>query len=285
MSKVDFLTGSSETTVDWRRTNMNSELVASSLSSTLGPGYSVIREHWQFDAKSGDGSVPLNHVLKFQTFGEVCPLGTVLRQDSKVRLVATRNEDGTIKRAHLVRPGDLYLKDDDTKRVAHSEFWLALTRPFGPPGKRTPEDVPEQIKFMTEFELAPEDLGSRDIDDYRCEANGGKFLQETQMVVFHMDQSDQYRHFNTNKYMDKGLDLLSQKAHRVGANVGRMRFHEIIISFRKPFVPGDIADVDSDFVLHDDHFHGAVRFYHANDGTRNERISMAMETRGPLVDE
>ena len=282
---TDILTGTSETTVDWRRTNMNSELVTSSLTSTLGPGYSVIRKHWKFHAKEGDGTVPLNHILKFQTFGEVCPLETVLRQDLQVRLVATRNDDGTLKRGHLVLTGDLFIKDDDTRLVGRSEFWLALTRPFGPPGKRTPEDVPEDIKMMKEYELAEDDLGHRDIEDYRREANGGKLTQETQTVVFHMDQSDQYRHINTNKYMDRALDLLALQCHKAGGDVGRLRFHEITIYFRKPFVPGDVADVDSDFVLHKDSFHGAVRFYHSNDGTRSERISMALETRGPLIDD
>jgi hypothetical protein len=282
---VDVLTGTSETTVDWRRINMNSELVASSLTSTLGPGYSMIRKHWKFNAKEGDGTVPLNHILRFQTFGEPCPLGITLRQDSRVRLVATRNDDGTLKRGHLVLTGDLFKKDDDTKRVGRSEFWLALTRPFGPPGKRTPPDVPEGLKIMKEYKPAEDDLGSRDIEDYRCRANGGTLIQETQTVVFHLDQSDQYRHINTNKYMDRALDLLALQCHGAGGDVGHLRFHEITIYFRKPFVPGDVADVDSDFVLHKDSFHGAVRFYHSNDGTRSERISMALETRGPLVDD
>ena len=282
---VDILTGSSETTVDWRRTNMNSELVTSSLTSTLGPGYSVIRKHWKFNAKTGDGSVPLNHILRFQTFGEICPLETILRQDSQVRLVVTRNDDNTIKRGHLVLTGELYRKDDDTILVGRSEFWLALTRPFGPPGDRTPKEVPDGLKVMKEYQLAKDDLGSRDIEDYRCKANGGKIIHKTQPVVFHMDQSDQYRHINTNKYIDKGLDLLSHLCHEADGNVGQLRFHDITIYFRKPFVPSDIADVDSDFVLHKDSFPGAVRLYHANDGTRSERISVAMETRGPLIDE
>jgi len=280
---VDVLTGTSETTVDWRRINMNSELMAASLTSTLGPGYSVIRKHWKFNAKEGDGTVPLNHILRFQTFGEPCPLGTELRQNSQVRLVATRNDDGTLKRGHLVLTGDLYKKNDDTRRVGRSEFWLALTRPYGPPGNRTPTDIPEDIKILKEYEPVENDLGSRDIDDYR--ANGETLMQETQTVVFHMDQSDQYRHINTNKYMDRALDLLSLQCHKAGGDVGQLRFHEITIYFRKPFVPGDVADVDSDFVLNKNSFHGAVRFYHSNDGTRSERISMAMETRGPLVDD
>jgi acyl-ACP thioesterase len=175
----------------------------------------------------------------------------------------------------------LYKKDEDTKRIGRSEFWLALTRPYGPAGKRTPDDVPEGIKIMKEHEPTEDDLGSRDIEDYRV--NGETRIQETQTVVFHMDQSDQYRHINTNKYMDRALDLLGLQCHKAGGDVGRLRFHEITIYFRKPFVPGDVAEVDSDFVLHKDSFHGAVRFYHSNNGTRSDRISMAMETRGPLV--
>ena len=70
----------------------------------------------------------------------------------------------------------------------------------------------------------------------------------------------------------------------VGA-VGRLRFREITIYFRKPFVPGQAAEVELDFVEYPDRFHGAVRFYHSDgEGKRSERISVAMETCGPLTE-
>ena len=132
-----------------------------------------------------------------------------------------------------------------------------------------PSDVPAGLKFLREHELGEDDLLSRDIESYRCESNDEKVTHDTQPVVFHMDQSDQYRHINTGKYMDRVLDLLSLQYHKIGGDVGRLRFHEIVIHFRKPFVPGQVADAELDFVQHADRFHGAARFYHCNgDGTR-----------------
>ncbi len=81
------------------------------------------------------------------------------------------------------------------------------------------------------------------------------------------------------------VDWRMLNCHKIGGEVGRLRFREIAIYFRKPFVPGQAAEVDLDFVQHTDSFHGTVRFYHRNaDGTRSERISVAMETRGLLAD-
>ncbi len=281
---VDILTGTTECDVDWRMLNMNAELVASSLTTTFRPGlHTVLRPYWKFNVNSGDGVAPINHILKFETFGHRCPLGTKLRQESQIRLVTTRDDVRTLKRCHLVLTCQLFKEDS---LVGRSEFWLALTRPLAPPGERTPSDVSAGLKFLIEHALGEDDLLSRDIESYRCEGNDEKVTHDTQPVVFHMDQSDQYRHINTGKYMDRVLDLLSLQYHKIGGDVGCLRFHEIVIYFRKPFVPGQVADAELDFVQHADRFHGAVRFYHCNgDGTRSERISMAMETRGPLADD
>ena len=163
--------------------------------------------------------------------------------------------------------------------VGRSSGWRSAAA--SPPDERMPSDVPEGLKFLKEHELGEDDLLSRDIESYRCEGSGEKLTYDTQPVVFHMDQSDQYRHINTVKYMDRVLDLLSLQYHKIGGDVGRLRFHEIVIYFRKPFVPGQVADAELDFVHHKDGFHGAVRFYHCNgDGTRSERISMAMKRAG-----
>ena len=98
-----------------------------------------------------------------------------------------------------------------------------------------------------------------------------------------MDRSDIYRHINTAVYMNQAQDYLALLYHKVGGDAGRLRFREITIYFRKPFVPGQAAEVELDFVEYADRFHGAVRLYHSDgEGSRSERISVAMETRGPL---
>ena len=285
---IDFFEGSTDGGVDWRMLNMDAELITSSLSSTIGPGLrNVLNPHWKYGIDRGDGTVPINNILKFETFGQNCPLRTNLRQEYQVRLVATRNEDGTLKRGHVVMTCELFKRDADSRPLAgRAEFWMALTRPFAPPGERTPVDVPPDLAVLNEHEPTEKDLVSRDIESYRCLVPAdGTLLNDTRPLVFHMDQSDLYRHINTNKYMDRALDSLALLYHKSGGDVGRLRFHEITIYFRKPFVPGQGAEVELDFVEQTNQFQGAVRFYHCDkEGVRSERISMAMETRGPLLE-
>ena len=77
---LDFLEGVTEETVEWRMLNMDSELVTANLSRTIGPGlHSTLNPHWNYNVKRGDGVVPLNNILRFETFGVHCPLGTKLR--------------------------------------------------------------------------------------------------------------------------------------------------------------------------------------------------------------
>ena len=283
---LDFLEGVTEEVVEWRMLNMDSELVTAHLSRTIGPGiHSTLRSHWNFNAARGDGVVPLNNILRFETFGVHCPLGTKLRQETRLRLVTTRGENGKLERGHLVMTCELFRKDDDSqRRVGCAEFWMALTRPLAPRGQHRPTDVPEAIRFLKEHEATREDLVSRDIRSYRCEAaDDGKLFHETMPLVFHLDRSDIYRHINTSVYMNQAQDYLALLYHKVGGDAGRLRFREITIYFRKPFVPGQAAEVELDFVEYADRFHGAVRFYHSDgEGSRSERISVAMETRGPL---
>ena len=281
----DFLEGVTEETVEWRMLNMDSELVTANLSRTIGPGiHSTLDPHWNYNAKRGDGVVPLNNILRFETFGEHCPLGTKLRQETRLRLVTTRDEDGKLKRGHLAMNCELFNKDNFQRRVGRAEFWMALTRPLAPPGQHRPTDVPEAIRFLKEHEATERDLVSRDIESYRCQArDDGKTFHDTMPLVFHMDRSDIYRHINTAVYMNQAQDYLALLYHKVGGDAGRLRFREITIYFRKPFVPGQVAEVELDFVEYADRFRGAVRFYHSDsEGGRGERISMAMETRGPL---
>ena len=165
----DFLEGLTEETVEWRMLNMNSELVTANLSRTIGPGiHSTLSPHWNYNAKRGDGVVPLNNILRFETFGVHCPLGTKLRQETRLRLVTTRDESGKLKRGHLAMNCELFNKDSSQRRVGRAEFWMALTRPLAPPGQHKPTDVPEAIKFLKEHEATEGDLVSRDIESYRC---------------------------------------------------------------------------------------------------------------------
>ena len=282
---LDFLEGVTEETVEWRMLNMNSELVTANLSRTIGPGiHSTLDPHWNYNAKRGDGVVPLNNILRFETFGVRCPLGTKLRQETRLRLVTTRDKDGRLKRGHLAMNCELFNKDGSQRLVGRAEFWMALTRPLAPPGQHRPTDVPEAIRFLKEHEPTENDLVSRDIESYRCGAAAeGRAFHDTIPHVFHMDRSDIYRHINTAVYMNQAQDYLALLYHKVGGDAGRLRFREITIYFRKPFVPGQSAEVELDFVEYADRFHGAARLYHSDDeGGRSERISVAMETQGPL---
>ncbi len=283
---LDFLEGVTEETVEWRMLNMDSELVTASLSRTIGPGiHSTLDPHWDYNAKRGDGVVPLNNILRLETFGEYCPLGTKLRQETRLRLVTTRDENGALKRGHLAMNCELFNQDDNSQpQVGLAEFWMALTRPLAPPGQHRPTDVPEAIRFLKEHEATESDLVSRDIESYRCRANtDGRAFHDTVPLAFHIDRSDIYRHINTAVYMNQVQDYLALLYHKVGGDAGRLRFREITIYFRKPFVPGQVAEVELDFVEYADRFHGAVRLYHSDgEGSRSERISVAMETRGPL---
>ncbi len=287
MQSMDFLEGTTEGGVEWRMLNKDSELITSSLTRTLGPGLQeVLSPYWSFSPTRSDGIVPVNHVLRLETFGESCSLRTKLRQEYRVRLVTKRDERGKLKRGHLVMNCELYSRDADPQPlVGRVEFWLALTRLFAPPGRRRPDDLPVALAILNEHEATENDLINRNIESYRLhEPVDGRVLHDTTTTVFHMDRSDLYQHIYTGVYMDQALDYLALLYRKVGGDAGQMRFHKITIYFRKPFVPGQSAAVELDLVERTDRFQGAVRFYHSDgEGGRNERISMAMETRGPLA--
>ena len=84
--------------------------------------------------------------------------------------------------------------------------------------------------------------------------------------------------------MDQSLDHLALLYQKAGGNSGYLRFRELTVYFRKPFVPGQAAEVEVDFAAQANQFQGAVRFYHADaNGDRSARISTAVLTSGPLV--
>ena len=232
----DFLESVTDEVVEWRMLNMDSELITASLSRTIGPGiHSTLSPHWNSNAKRGDGVVPLNNILRFETFGVHCPLGMKLRQETRLRLVTTRDENGTLKRGHLAMNCELFNKDADSHpQVGRAEFWMALTRPLAPPGQHRPTDVPEALKFLTEHEATESDLVSRDIESYRCRApTDGQSFHDTMPLVFHMDRSDIYRHINTSVYMSPSTGLpctpVPQNRSTPGDAELRLRFREITI--------------------------------------------------------
>ena len=72
----DFLEGTTDEVVEWRMLNMDSELITASLSRTIGPGiHSTLSPHWNSNAKRGDGVVPLNNILRFETFRRALSIG------------------------------------------------------------------------------------------------------------------------------------------------------------------------------------------------------------------
>jgi hypothetical protein len=286
---IDFFEGITDGAVKSRMLNMNSELVTSKLTGAVGSGlYKIIGKHWPgcYDPRQGDGTVLLNHILKFNTFGEICPQGTQLRQEYQFRLVATRHDDGRLKRGHVVMNCKLFNKEIETQPlVAHVEYWMALSRLLAPRGERVPKDVPAEIEFLKERVPTESDLISRDTESYRCCApDKGKIFQDTVPHAFHIDRSDQFLHINTLVYMDQSLDHLALLYQKAGSDPGHLRFRELTIYFRKPFVPGQAAEVEVDVAEQANQFQGAVRFYHADKKRgRSERISTAILVRGPLV--
>ena len=124
---------------------------------------------------------------------------------------------------------------------------MALTRPFAPPERRRPTEVPPGLAFLTEHPLTEADLGSRPIESFRCEAPAtGTLTHDTLPLVYHMDRSDYNRHTNMHVYPQQAQDYLALAYHRVGGDAGRLRFRGMTIYFRRPFLPGEVADVDID---------------------------------------
>ena len=283
---LEFLEATTDGVVEWNMLNMDSELSTPSLSHAIGPGVrSVLLPHWTYNAHCGDGTVPVNNIVRFVTFGRKCALRSKLRQEFRLRLVTSRGQAGTLDRAHLVLSGDMFQDHETPQHVGCAEFWMALTRPLAPPGKHRPTELPAELAFLKEHEPTEDDLVSRGIESFRCKAcSNGRELHDSVPMVFHMDRSDSYQHINTNVHIDQALDYLALLYHNAGGDAGRIRFREITVFYRKPFVPGQAAEVDLELVEHEDRFEGAALFYHCDsDGARTERISTALKARGVLA--
>ena len=266
---------------------MASELITARLADTIGPGLrQVLRPYWTYDPNRGDGIAPIPHLMHLETFGQQVSLGSRMRQEYRFRLVAARSQSGELTRAHVVMKCTLLQPGaPGEERVGSAEIWMALTRPFAPPGERRPTAIPAALAFLTEHPLTETDLGSRPIESFRCQAAPDETITHDNLpLVYHMDRSDSNRHINMHVYPQQALDYLALGYHRAGGDAGRLRFRAITVCFRRPFLPGDVADVELDLVAGQDRFRSALRFHHvAAGGGRSPRISMALQADGVLT--
>ena len=273
--------------VEWNLLNMGGELVTIRLADTIGPGLRrVLRPHWNYDPNSGDGVAPIPHMMSLASRPGRIALGTPMQQHYRIRLVTTRKASGELRRAHLVMQCELVAPGRRSgTTLGNSEIWMALTRPYAPAGQHRITEVPAGLGFLGEHPLRDDDLGHRPIESYRCTAGDGEELfRDTVPLVYHMDRSDSNLHINMHVYPQQALDYLALSYHRAGGNAGRLRFRAANAYFRRPFLPGDVAEVEVDLVTGGDRFRSALRFYHVPEaGRRSERISMAMEAGGVLV--
>ena len=266
---------------------MAGELITIRLADTIGPGLrQVLGPYWTYDAGSGDGVAPIPHLMHLETRGRQVALGTPLRQEYRFRLVTARGRDGDLIRAHLVMNCTLHARASRAAgALGSAEIWMALTRPFAPPGARKLTAVPAALAFLTEHDLTEHELGSRPIESFRCRAAAcEQAIQDTLSLVYHMDRSDSNRHINMHVYPQQALDYLALGYHRSGGDAGRLRFRSVTVYFRRPFLPGDSAEVELDLVAGQDRFRGALRFHHGEKaGGRSDKISMALQATGVLA--
>ena len=268
--------------------NMAGELITIRMADTIGPGLrQVLKPYWTYDPGSGDGVAPIPHLMQLETSGRQVALGTPLRQQYRFRLVTSRSVDGALIRAHLVMGCTLHERGAPASGVlGNAEIWMALTRPFAAPGARRLSAVPAALAFLTEHALAEHELGGRPIESFRCQAGALKIVfRDTLPLVYHVDRSDSNRHVNMHVYPQQALDYLALAFHRSGGNAGRLRFRKVTVCFRRPFLPGDAAEVEVEVVRGQDRFRAALRFHHdLGAGERSEKISMALLAEGVLAE-
>ena len=284
----DSLDAVTESSVEWHMLNMAGELITIRMADTIGPGLrQVLRPYWTYDPGSGDGVAPIPHLMQLETSGRQVALGTPLRQNYRFRLVTSRGIDGVLIRAHLVMGCTLYERGAPASgALGRAEIWMALTRPFAAPGARRLRAVPAALTFLTEHGVAEHELGRRPIESFRCRAVASETVfQDTLPLVYHMDRSDSNRHINMHVYPQQALDYLALAFHRSGGDAGRLRFRRVTVCFRRPFLPGDVAEVEVDLVRGQDRFRGALRFHHdLGAGGRSQKISMALLADGVLAE-
>ena len=284
----DSLDAVTESSVEWHMLNMAGELITIRMADTIGTGLrQVLRPYWTYDPGSDDGVAPIPHLMRLETSGRQVTLGTPLRQDYRFRLVVGRDVDGALIRAHLVMDCTMYERGVPASgALGSAEIWMALTRPFAAPGARRLRAVPAALGFLTEHHVAEHSLGRRPIESFRCRAAASEAVfVDTLPLVYHMDRSDSNRHINMHVYPQQALDYLALVFHRSGGDAERLRFRKVTVYFRRPFLPGDVAEIDVDLVRGADQFRGALRFHHDyGAGRRSKKISMALLADGVLAE-
>ena len=267
--------------------NMAGELITIRMADTIGTGLrQVLRPYWTYDPSSGDGVAPIPHLMQLETGGRQVALGTPLRQEYRFRLVTSRGVDGALIRAHLVMSCTLYERGAPASgALGSAEIWMALTRPFAAPEARRLRAVPAGLAFLTEHDMAEHELGGRPIESFRCRAAASEpVFHDTLPLVYHMDRSDLNRHINMHVYPQQALDYLALAFHRSGGDAGRLRFRKVTVCFRRPFLPGDAAEVEVEVVRGQNRFRAALRFHHdLGAGGRSQKISMALLAEGVLA--
>jgi hypothetical protein len=169
--------------------------------------------------------------------------------------------------------------------LGSAEIWMALTRPFAARDARRLRTVPAGLAFLTEHDMAEHELGGRPIESFRCRAAASEpVFHDTLPLVYHMDRSDSNRHINMHVYPQQALDYLALAFHRSGGDAGRLRFRKVTVCFRRPFLPGDAAEVEVEVVRGQNRFRAALRFHHdLGAGGRSQKISMALLAEGVLA--
>ena len=284
----DSLDAVTESSVEWHMLNMAGELITIRMADTIGTGLrQVLRPYWTYDPGSGDGVAPIPHLMQLETCGRQVSLGAPLRQEYRFRLVTSRGVDDALIRAHLVMSCTLYERGAPASgALGSAEIWMALTRPFAAPDARRLRAVPEGLAFLTEQGVAEHELGGRPIESFRCRAAASETVfRDTLPLVYHMDRSDSNRHINMHVYPQQALDYLALAFHRSGGDAGRLRFRKVTVCFRRPFLPGDAAEVEVEVVRRQNRFRAALRFHHdLGAGGRSQKVSMALLAEGVLAE-
>jgi len=278
----------STTTIAWPQLNQDSELLPAHLIYSFGPAlYRTVQPVWPYALRGPDSIVPVNHVLDFQTFGHRVGLQAELERRVRVEVVADHSPAGMLQRAHLACRCSLHRSEAEHAQdaLATGTFWMALTRPLASPARRRIEQLPAELAQIETRASTPQDLIAESINAYHLPWNGeeGALASGHETIVFHYDRSDLYQHVNTVVYMQMGLDQLALTAYRHGMNPAALRFRRLTVYFRKPFMPGDPARVETELHRSGTRFVAAVRYRHLDQlGRPSAKLSTAMRVAGVL---
>ena len=275
-----------KTNIDWRLLSMCGEMITARLTDSLGIGIeTLIRPRWSYDPNGAEGIAPIPNALRLRTFGKVLSLGTKITEEFQLRLVSTRDNFQQIVRSHLVLNCILTTNNVNSEVIATAEFWLALTRPFAAPSERKILKIPAALGFLIEQHEQTTDLRNLGEDFFSCSKTvSEEIISDTKEIAYHMDRSDSNRHVNMNVYIDQILDVFAYKFYQCQQDPARLRFKEIIVRYRKPFLPGDLARLCFEIKQNGTSFEGAAKLYHpVNKKKINKVFSIALKTTASIA--